>query len=285
MSGTIAWIFCLTAPLGAQDAVQQQIDDALRQFQTATEVEQALALLSSQLSALGAQATNPIARRLADQLREGMASAAVPALIDALSGRPEAVAPLQTAFRDATTSAAGRIELANALLQLDDTMSWREGLIAIASDARATLADRLHAAGVLHEVEDPQGSALLRSIVNGLPDRPEGEHRQVIDFLSRVNSRETRLLLGTIASDDRLSEATRRAAVAGLHPPLSSYPEEPAVRIVDEPSRLTGPGVPRAALKKKETREETYLTMPRILVGGVTLVLLVLLLVEVLRKG
>src|SRR5204863_6640423 len=129
MSGILAAVLLLS-----QEPIQTQIDEAVRQFEAAAQVDQALTLLSSQLLALGAQATNPIARRLAQDLRDGMASAAAPAFIDALMGRPEALAPLQTAFRDATTSAAGRIELAEALLQLDDAMSMRAGLIGIASD-------------------------------------------------------------------------------------------------------------------------------------------------------
>src|SRR6185295_10867347 len=61
-----------------QDPFQNQIDDALRQFEAAAEIDQALTLLSSQLVALGSQATNPIARRLAQDLRDGMASSAAP---------------------------------------------------------------------------------------------------------------------------------------------------------------------------------------------------------------
>jgi hypothetical protein len=38
-------------------------------------------------------------------------------------------------------------------------------------------------------------------------------------------------------------------------------------------------------VKKRETAGSSFLTMPSILAGGVTLVLLVLLLVEILRKG
>ncbi|HLY74489.1 MAG TPA: hypothetical protein VKU80_10265, partial [Planctomycetota bacterium] len=83
--------------LGFQDPFDQRIDDSLRQFEAASEIDPALSLLSSQLIALGARATNPIARRLADDLRDGMASAAAPAFIDALVGRPEALAPLQEA--------------------------------------------------------------------------------------------------------------------------------------------------------------------------------------------
>src|SRR5262245_29251767 len=133
----------------AQDPFEAQIDEALSRFEAAAELEQALTMLSAQLAALGVQATNPIAQRLAQDLRDGMASAAAPALIDALVGRPDALAPLQSAFRDAGTTAAGRIELADALLHLDDARSWRAGLLAIASDVQASLADRLHASKVL----------------------------------------------------------------------------------------------------------------------------------------
>src|SRR4029079_2678318 len=131
MSGIFALMLLL------QDPFQQQIDDSVRQFDAAAEFEQALAILSSQLVALGTQATNPIARRLAEDLRDGMASAAAPAFIDARPGRPGALVPLPPPFRDAATSAAGRVELAEALLQLDDAMSWRAGILAIAGDADA----------------------------------------------------------------------------------------------------------------------------------------------------
>ena len=127
----------LAAVLLIQDPFQNELDDAVRRFEAAIEAEQALALLSSRLVALGTRATSPIARRLAQDLRDGMASAAAPAFIDALVGRPDALAPLQAAFQDAATTAAGRVELAEALLQLDDAMSWRAGLIGIAADSRA----------------------------------------------------------------------------------------------------------------------------------------------------
>ena len=267
----------------AQDDFQTQIDEAIRQFQEAAELDQALTAISSQLSALGAQATNPIARRLAEDLRAGMTVAAAPAFIDALFGRPDALAPLQAAFRDATTTASGRVELAAALLQLDDTMSWRAGLLALASDDKTALLDRLHASKVLLEAEDSQIPAILRKIVGGLPDRPEEAQRQVVEFLAWTNTPLTRELLGVIAADERLPSGTREAA----HPAPAFRPgsEEPLVRIIDDPARRSPPASARATVKKKETREETFFTMPSILAGGVTLVLLVLLLVEILRKG
>jgi len=262
MSGILAAVLLL-----AQEPIQTQIDEALRQFEAAAQVDQALTLLSSQLLALGAQAANPIARRLAQDLRDGMASAAAPALIDALMGRPEALAPLQTAFRDATTSAAGRIELADALLHLDDAMSWRAGLLTIAADDRASLGDRLHASRVLLGAEDPKIPDILRDLVDRLPGRTGSEQQQVADFLLAVNSPLSRELLAVIA-------AARRGT------------DEPNVVVVDDPERRAEPPPPpRPPPKKKETRRESFFTMPTILAGGVTVVLLVLLGIEILRKG
>src|SRR5436190_1495573 len=98
MSGILA-VSALS--LFLQDPFQDQIDEAVRRFQAAVEVERALDILSGELAALGANATNPIARRLAQDLRSGMSADAAPAFIDALVGRPEALVPLQAAFRDA----------------------------------------------------------------------------------------------------------------------------------------------------------------------------------------
>jgi hypothetical protein len=250
----------------AQDPFQNEIDDAVRRFEAAIEAEQALTLLSSQLVALGARATNPIARRLAQDLRDGMASAAAPAFIDALVGRPDALEPLQAAFQDATTTAAGRIEIAEALLQLDDAMSWRAGLIGIASDERAALADRLRASKVLLEAEDPKIPDLLRRLVGSLPRRSEEDRKQVAAFLRTANTPLTRELLADLALPER-------------------EVEEPRVRILDDrPRAFTEPPL-RPLEKKSETRRETFITMPSILAGGVTLLLLGLLLAEILRKG
>src|SRR5262245_14978720 len=255
------------ALLLAQEPIQTQIDEALRQFEAEAEVDQALTLLSSQLLALGARATNPIARRLAQDLRDGMASAAAPAFIDALMGRPDALGPLQAAFQDATTSAAGRVELAEALLHLDDAMSWRAGLLTIAADDRAVLADRLHASRVLLEAEDPRIPEILHGMVERLPGRPEAEQQQVTSFLTVVNTPLSRELLAAFL-------AARRGT------------DEPNVVVIPDSERRSEPPPPsRPPQKKKETRRETFFTMPTILAGGVTLVLLVLLGIEILRKG
>lgn len=272
----------LVACLMLQDPYQQQIDESLRQFEAAGELDQALTLLSAQLMALGAQATNPIARRLAADLRDGMASAAAPAFIDALVGRPDALAPLQTAFRDATTSAAGRVELAEALLQLDDAMSWRAGLLTIATDGKILLRDRLRAMKVLLEAEDPQVPGLLRTLANTLPDLTEPQQHEVVEFLVALDTPLTRELLVQVASDDRLPEGVRRAARP--RPSVRATPEDPEERVVEGPSRRDS-AVPRTIVKKRETSESSFLTIPSILAGGVTAVLLVLLLVEILRKG
>lgn len=279
MSGVAAVVL-----LFLQDPLQDQIDDAVRQFEAAEEADQALTLLSSQLIALGAQATNPLARRLARNLREGMASAAAPAFIEALVGRPDALPPLQSAFRDATTRAAGRIELAEALLQLEDAMSWRAGLLEIAADATASLTNRLRACKVLLEAEDPRTPAILRSLVDGLARRSEADQCQAVDFLKSLETPLSRDLLVTIASDERIFATARRAAEGSA----VSRPgaEEPSVRIHDgRPRSGPDPASAHTAVKKEETDKTSFLTMPTILAGGTTLVLIALLLLEILRKG
>ena len=79
--------------------------------------------------------------------------------------------------------------------QIDDAMSWRAGLLAIASDDRASMADRLHAAKVLLEAEDPRIPDLLRELVDRLPGRTEEEQQQVSAFLLAANTPLTRELL------------------------------------------------------------------------------------------
>src|SRR5439155_17915246 len=169
------------------------------------------------------------------------------------------------------------------LLQLDDALSWRAGLRSIATDGKASLTDRLHASKVLLEAEDAEVSGFLRALVEGLAGRPEEEQRQVVDFLVTVNNPLTPDLLFAIAADNRLSDATRRSARVPSGARVGA--EEPRVRIIDEQPRSAPEPIGRAVVKKKETREATFLTMPTILAGGVTLVLFALLLVEILPKG
>lgn len=247
----------------AQAPVEEQIDDSLRRFEAAAEVQIALAQLSARLTALGAAATSPLARRLAEDLRDGAASAAVPAFIDALSGRPEAVLPLQVAFRDLATTAAGRIELANALSQLDDTRSWREGILTVATADGAKFDDRLRAASLLAAVEDPAGRDLLRAMADGLSTRPGPEQRMIVDALARVNTPEARACLESAMRDDAAAPGTRLAAaealvrlgdidrlaaarsvIARLRPGLTL--EEPRVSVDEVPERSrTSPPSPK----------------------------------------
>jgi len=276
MSGILLVFLCL------QDPFQQQIDDSVRQFDQASEIDQALSILSAQLVALGTQATNPIARRLAENLRNGMASSASPAFIDALIGRPAALPPLQSAFRDSTTTAAGRIELALALLQLDDLMSWREGVLGIASDADAAMTDRVRAVKVLAEADDPLLPSLLRSMTEALPKLSPSKQREFVDFLLSQRTPLSRELLLSVALDERLPDALRQAA----HPQEAAraIPVPPEEEVVAPASRRRS-SFPSRTVKKKETGGGAFFTMPTILAGGITLVLLILLLVEILRKG
>jgi len=255
----------------AQD-VEQQIDDSLRRFEAAVEIQRALAQLSDQLVALGEAATSPIARRLADDLRDGMATAAVPALIDALADRPEALPELQAAFRNAATSAAGRIALANALAQLDDTLSWRDGIRTIGADPKGSLPDRLRALGLLHMAGDPGAIEEVRTIAKGLPGLGPADQRQVSAFLAGANTPETRELLAGIMENEALprevrltaaeallklgdtsrAEAARRA-IAALRPGLSV--EEPRVTVVDAPARRSPVSTPPRPGPKKSGDE------------------------------
>ena len=105
----------------------------------------------------------PAAAKQTDLSRDGMLSDYGPALLDVVGGRPEAIEPLQAAFRDEATSIAGRIELANALSQLADEETWREELRAIASDPNVEEGDRRRATDVLESAlsfgpEEPRAS-------------------------------------------------------------------------------------------------------------------------------
>jgi hypothetical protein len=119
-------------------------------------------------------------------------------------------------------------------------------------------------------------------MANTLPDLTEARQHEVVDFLVAQDTPLTRELLVSIASDDRLPEAVRKAARP--RPSVRATPEDPEERIVEgRPKRDIS--IPRTIVKKRETTESSFLTMPTILAGGVTVVLLVLLLVEILRKG
>lgn len=262
-------LVCLPLDLarGEQDPVEGEIDEALRRFQAAAEVQLALAQLSARLSALGASATSPLARRLADDLRDGVASAAAPALIDALSGRPDALVPLQLAFRDLATGASGRIELANALSQLDDTSTWREGVAAIAVAPAVSLDDRLRALALLLAAGDPRGQEGLRALLFDLPTRPATDQRRIVDFLAQVNTPEARAALEEVMTQRTLAPEVRIAAaealirlgdvgrvdearrvLAGLRAGLTA--EDPKVTLDDVPGRARPVSLPSASPRK-----------------------------------
>jgi hypothetical protein len=162
-------LLALGAP-AAQDGVQRQLDELLRRFALAAEEEAALRTLSARLAELGETALVPIARRLADDLRDGMASAAAPALLLALAGHPEALDPLREAFGDPETAPSGRVELASALARLDDRRSWREGLRAVADDPAADPEDRLRAAELLRLDGERSGGPPERGAPTGLEE-------------------------------------------------------------------------------------------------------------------
>ncbi|HVR85676.1 MAG TPA: hypothetical protein VMU54_15265, partial [Planctomycetota bacterium] len=162
-------------------------------------------------------------------------------------------------------------------------MSWRAGLLLIAADRKTSLTDRLHAVKVLIEAGDPGVPRILRSLVNALPDLAELPQRDVVDFLVALDTPLARELLVSIASNDRLSDAVRRSAVR--HPSVRATPEDPEDQVFEDRPRRADPPPARSIVKKRETGEGTFFTIPTILAGGVTAVLLVLLGVEVLRKG
>jgi hypothetical protein len=228
----------LALVLQQADPVQRQLDEILRLAQ-----DQAAA----QLIALGSAALVPISERLAADLRDGMASPAAEPLLAALLGHPEALGPLQAAFRDTATSPAGRVELAGALVRLMDSMSWRPGLRALLGDPSAPWIDRLHAAALLHDAGEPDlGPALERLAA-------ESESRSV---------------------DDQAALAALLDAFAPRARPAPRL-EEPRVSVVDE-----DPAPPRRPLvKKRETGGEDSLSMPGVAAATAALGLLVLLLI------
>ncbi len=129
--------------------MEARIEFLLRRYEASEQADQVAAHLTEQLVALGEPAVEPLARRLAEDLRDGVPSDYAEAVIDALWGRPEALAPLRAVFADEATPPAGRIELARALLELMDEATWREGLLAVAADPGFDPADRRRAAEIL----------------------------------------------------------------------------------------------------------------------------------------
>lgn len=259
----MAWLAAALLACVPQDPLRLQLEEALRRFEAEQDELRALDLLSAQLAALGPAASALIAARLAEDLRDGMASAAAPAFIDALVGRPAGLDPLQGAFRDRATPAGGRIELARALLELDDPLSWRDGLLAIAADPAADLGDRLGAAGVLVDGGDRRAWAPLRDLAGSLPGRPPVERAEILEFLARAGTPESRDLLADAAENDALSEEVRHAALELLEGRRRAVSEEPRVTVEDEPAPpgRPAPASPRASPKKTGKEDASLLTM------------------------
>lgn len=180
----MGWVAGIVLSLASQEPVEAQVEAILRRFQALAQEEQEGARLAEQLAALGGAAVEPLARRLAEDLRDGAAAETAEAIQEVLEGRPEALAPLQAAFADGATSPAGRIALARALSGLMDQESWRGGLLAIALDSRVPLGDRRRAAALLAATGDEEVLGLLA----GLEDLESAEAaREGEDRLKRWN--------------------------------------------------------------------------------------------------
>lgn len=224
--------------LAAQD-VEAQIQDFLREFEAAEAEEQALSVLEGRLVGLGAPASDAIGRRLVEDLRDGEASRSAPALLGALESRTETVALLRGALRDPSTSGAGRIELARALLELGDAQ---------AADEVRRLIGEASATG--------QGA--------------------IVAMLSEVETPASRALLAEMVSDELLSSVVRRSAAEGLEgrasrKPLRSEAEEPHATLVNVPLSHRPP--------RQEKRDEPPSRTYNLVFGAVAGVFLVLLFV------
>jgi hypothetical protein len=190
-----------------------------------------------------------------------MASAAAPAFIDALMGRPAGLEPLKNAFRNPGTSPGGRIELARALLELEDPLSWRDDLLVIAEDPAADLTERLGAARVLSDGGDPRVWRPVGELVRSIAGRPPVERAEILEFLGRAGVPESRDLLADVAGNDALSDDVRRAAFELLDGRRRAISEEPRVVVEDEPSGAEPAGASRRSPKKKGKEAETFPTM------------------------
>jgi hypothetical protein len=214
--------------------------------------DEALGLLGVRLSGLGYPAAQPVARRLAEDLRDGAPSPSAPALIEALHFRPpSALEPLQAAFRDSATPDAGRVELANALLRLEDDESWRDGVAAVLSDERADVSLRLRAAAPLFEVMDARAVVELREIIDGLGSLPPAEQARVIEFLAALDLPEARDLLWA-AMEEHLAPEVREATSRAIGPRL----DEPRVTLVgveEPPAREPVRRAPKKEEKKADS--------------------------------
>ncbi len=259
----MSWLLAAVLVSVPQDPLRLQMEEALRRFQAEQDEFRALELLSAQLLALGPAASTLLAARLAEDLRDGAPSAAVPAFVDALVGRPAAREPLQAAFRSAQTLPGGRVELARALLELDDPFTWRDGLLSIAADPGAELDDRLGAAGVLADGGDARVWAPVSELARSLAGRPPVERAAILTFLARTGTPESRALLADAAEDEALSEDVRRAAAELLAGRRRAVADEPRVVVEDEPpaDARRAAGAPPRGPKKSGNPEAPFPTM------------------------
>ena len=176
--GVMASLLLLT--LAVQDL---RLEEILREFEAQGVAEPAdLDALLDALEALGASALLPISEALARDLRDGMAAASAPALVDALVGHREMLEPLRAAFHDPKTGPAGRLEVARALEELGDD-SWREDVRRMSRDPGLDPALRRKAAALLalaEVVDAPRESvtpepAPRTSTPRKKPERPASE--------------------------------------------------------------------------------------------------------------
>jgi len=151
------WMACLAAfllALAPQETLEARVAELLRTYSGEDDLEPLL----DGLEALGAEALPYIAQALAEDLRDGMAATAAPALVDALVGHRDTIEPLRAAFRDPRTTPAGRLEIARALDDLGDE-TWREEVRRMSSDPRLDPLLRRRASALLdlaEVVDDPR---------------------------------------------------------------------------------------------------------------------------------
>lgn len=255
----LAWVLAGAANSAWQDTPEARLAELLQRFESAREAD--LPSLVAEIDALGFAVLEPAVRRLALDLRDGVASLATPALVDVLASRRADLGPLRDAFAGADTPPSGRVQLARALAELDDAESWRPGLREILADPDLLLDDRLAAAAVLLEAGDPAALEPLGELVAGLPSRPPAERRRLLDFLSRADTPETRALL-------------EEALTASDPDPVDV--DEPLERLVDQPAPRGSRFAPRPDPKKSVVAAARWTTMVEVAAVAAALVLLVL---------
>ena len=192
----MGWAAGIAVFLCLQEPVEVQVESILSRFGALAREEQEGARLVEQLTALGGSAIEPLARRLAEDLRDGAASASAEAILETLEGRPAAQGPLQSAFADGATPSSGRIELARALASLLDQVSWRDGLLAIAANPDADLEDRRRAAELLVEAGDERVLEVLPEIEELQGPDPRVEFREAAELLRRWSEEPRVMVIG-----------------------------------------------------------------------------------------